>query len=64
MKNYIHKLLFIGVVILIAGCKKDDFEPEESYVKIYNDPEGNKNYVPLSIQQTSDQGYLILSAYD
>lgn len=64
MKNYIHKLLFIGVIIFLAGCKKDDFEPEENYVKIYNDQEGNKNYVPLSIQQTSDQGYLILSAYD
>jgi hypothetical protein len=64
MKNYIHKLLFIGIIILLAGCKKDDFKPEENYIKIYNDSEGNKNYVPLSIQQTGDQGYLMLSAYD
>lgn len=50
-------------VIVLSGCKKDDFQPEESFIKIYNDLEGNKNYVPLGIQQTNDQGYLILSAY-
>lgn len=54
----------ILAVILLSGCKKDDFKPEESFIKIYNDPEGNRNYVPLSIQQTNDQGFLILSAYD
>lgn len=64
MKRCIQNFLFIGVIILLAGCKKDDFKPEETFIKIYNDPEGNKKYVPLSIQQTGDQGYLILSAYD
>lgn len=63
MKHYIQQFLFIGIILLLAGCKKDDFQPEESFVKIYNDLDGNKSYFPLGIQQTSDQGYLILSAY-
>lgn len=58
------RILFITCAVVIAGCKKDDFQPEESFIKIYNELEGNKKYVPLGIQQTSDQGYLILSAYD
>ncbi|MBC9811298.1 hypothetical protein H9Y05_02305 [Crocinitomicaceae bacterium CZZ-1] len=63
MKRYIQQILFIGAILVFAGCKKDDFQPEESFVKIYNDSEGNKKYVPLGIQQTTDQGYIVLSAY-
>ena len=64
MKRYIQQVFFIGAILVFVGCKKDDFQPEESFVKIYNDSEGNKKYVPLGIQQTADQGYVMLSAYD
>lgn len=65
MVKIVKKISFIlFLVALIGGCKKDDFKPEESYVKIYNDTDGNKKYYPLGIQQTNDQGYLILSAYN
>ena len=57
-------LLSLLSTSLLMSCKKDDFKPEESYIKIYNDSEGNKKYTPLGIQQTSDQGFLILSAFN
>ncbi len=68
MRSFIIKLTksaaMLAVILFLAGCKKDDFEPEESFIRVYNELEGNKNYVPLGIRQTSDQGFLILSAYD
>src|SRR5690554_1102187 len=54
-------LLLLGFVL--SGCK-DKYKPEESFIKVYDNKDGNKNYFPLSIQRTSDDGYLILSAYN
>lgn len=55
-------LLFAG--LLLVACKKDKFEPEDSFIKVHNDSDLNKSYFPLSIAQTSDNGYLVLSAYN
>jgi hypothetical protein len=61
---------FFGLLFLVAfgllstGCKKKEYKPEESFIKVYNDDDGSRNYFPLSMQQTSDEGYLILSAYN
>ena len=55
-------ILFAGLIF--TTCKKDKFEVEDSFIKVYNDSDMNKNYFPLSIAQTSDNGYLVLSAYN
>ena len=61
---YILFSLLAVILLSFTSCKKDDFREEESFIKIYNDVDGNKKFAPLSIQQTSDQGSLILSAYN
>ena len=62
--KFVYKLMFLLVFGLIfSGCK-DKYKPEESFIKVYNDNNGNKSFFPLSIQRTSDEGYLILSAYN
>lgn len=60
----VSKILFILAIGLIFSACKDKIEPKESFIKVYNDADGNKNYYPLSIKQTSDEGYLMLSAYN
>lgn len=60
----IYKLaLFLAFGLAFTGCK-DDFQPEESFIKVYDDQDINKNYSPLSIKRTSDNGYLTLSAFN
>lgn len=59
-----YKLLFILVFGLVfVGCKKE-YKPEDSFIKVYDDSDGSKDYFPLSMQRTNDEGYLILSAYN
>lgn len=63
------KLLFllftcIGLFLLVSSCKKEKYKPELSFVKIYDDQDGNKDYQPLSVKQTSDDGYVVVSAYN
>lgn len=61
--NYTFLLPLIAVVFAFSfqGCK-DDFEPEESFIKVYDDQALQNNYFPLSMHRTSDNGYLFLSA--
>src|SRR5690554_850043 len=62
--KFTYKLMFLlAFSFVFSGCK-DKFKPEESFIKVYDDKDGNKDYFPLSMQQTSDDGYLILSAYN
>lgn len=69
MKNNFSHTFAFNLLFLLAfwlvflSCKKE-FEPEESFIKVYNDNNGNRNYFPLSIQRTNDNGYLTLSAYN
>jgi len=58
------KMILLVVLGLFFSSCKDKYKPEESFIKIYDDKDGNKNYVPLSMKRTSDDGYLILSAYN
>lgn len=60
--GYLLIVLIVGLTL--SGCKKDKFKQEESFIKVYDDNDLGKNYFPLSIQATSDNGYLILSAYN
>lgn len=57
-------LLVMAFGFLFSGCKKDEVKPEASFIKVYDDKDGGRNYFPLSLHATSDDGYLILSAYN
>ncbi|MFK7785212.1 MAG: hypothetical protein AB8B56_08850 [Crocinitomicaceae bacterium] len=56
--------LILLVGFLFAGCKSDEFKPEDSFIKVYDHSDINRNYFPLGMTTTSDNGYLIMSAYD
>lgn len=59
-----YKLLFLlAFGFAFTGCK-DDYKPEESFIKVYDDQDLNRDYSPLSIKRTSDNGYLTLSAFN
>ena len=55
-------LLLIPCVFIFTACKKNEIQAEESFIKIYDQLDGNKKYFPLSMTQTNDEGYLILGA--
>lgn len=62
MKLLIYFILISGLSVFLAACKKDS-KPEDSFIKIYDDQNGNKHFYPLSMA-VSGEGYLVLSAYD
>ena len=43
---------------------EEDFVPESSFLKIYNDEFFNSSYIPMDIVQAGEKGYFILSAYN
>jgi hypothetical protein len=56
-------LVLFTIGLAFAGCK-DDFKPEDSFIKVYDDQDINKDYFPISIKRTSDDGYLTISAFN
>ncbi len=62
MKLFIYFMLISGFSVFLSACKKDS-KPEDSFIKIYDDQNGNKHFYPLSMV-ASGEGYLVLSAYD
>jgi hypothetical protein len=65
-KNSIqYTLIIVFLTILIMSCgKEEDFVPESSFIKIFNDEYFESAYIPMDIVQAGDSGYFILSAYD
>lgn len=64
MKLFRYCLLILGTAVFLSGCKKDS-KPEDAFIKIYDDQNGNKHFYPLGITKSSaDDGYIVLSAYD
>ena len=61
-KHFFGAVLFL-LAIALVGCK-NDFKPEESYIKVYDHNDMNRTFFPISIKGTSDNGYMILSAYN
>jgi len=57
--NIITALLLIA---FFSNCSKDEINPENIFAKIYDDPNSDVSYYPLSIIQSGDGGYYILSA--
>lgn len=54
--------LFTGLFLFsVTTSCKDKFKPEDQFIKIYDDANGNTSYKPLAIEQTQDNGYIILT---
>jgi len=51
------------LAVFAAGCE-DTFQPDEAFLRIYDDQLANRKYFPLDIEQADDGGYIILSALD
>ena len=65
MKRIIYFLLILGLTIGAGGCKKNDAEPEELFIKVYDDADGNKHFHPLSMTTSeTEDGYIVVSAFD
>ena len=48
-----------------SSCdQSEDYIPEESFLKIYNDELFNTSFIPMDMVQAGDNGYFILSAYN
>jgi len=69
MKKYIKMpyIILAGLlfVFILTSCgKEEDFIPDSSFTKIYNDEYFNSSYIPMDIVQAGEKGYFILSAFD
>lgn len=64
MKKHVYSFFALVLILSLSACKKD-FKPEDSYIKIYDDQDGNKHFYPLSIASSENgDGYILLSAFD
>ena len=61
---YITFYVFLLTSILMSCGNEEDFVPESSFLKIYNDEFFNSSYIPMDIVQAGEKGYFILSAYN
>ena len=66
MKNLkINLLIIVAFSCFFYACgNEEDFVPENSFYKIYNDELFESSYIPMDIVQAGEKGYFILSAYD
>jgi hypothetical protein len=63
-RNYLSgKWVFIALTILIgAGCsKKNNMNPEQSWVRVYDHPDYNLVFYPLGMTELSDNSFVVLS---
>ena len=69
MKRYPFDILsirvyfFLSCIVFTMGCDIGDnvISTDASFLRIYDDSQFDGSYIPLDIQQTSDEGYLILA---
>ncbi|AEA44726.1 hypothetical protein [Fluviicola taffensis] len=65
MSRFLFFTILFGLSLSTIGCKKNKTKPEDSFIKIYDDQNGNKHFNPLGITTSaSNDGYIVLSAYD
>ena len=59
----LYQSIYILFIFAVLSCDISDneFEPNNTFVKIYDDNRFEYEYYPLDIIQTSDDGFLILS---
>ncbi len=57
--------LYAAMVLMAISCGEvEDYTPESSFMKIYNDEKFESAYIPMDIVQAGDNGFFILSAFD
>lgn len=66
MKRFLKKIFTVLLVVfLFFSCgNEEDFVPDASFIKIFNDESFETSYIPMDIVQAGDKGYFILSAYN
>lgn len=65
MKYILQCSIVILLISLLFSCaKEEDYIPESSFIKIYNDEFFKSAYIPIDIVDAGENGYFILSAYD
>src|SRR5690554_8089253 len=54
---------FWATIVITLGCDIGDnvISADASFLRIYDDSQFDGSYIPLDIQQTEDEGYLILA---
>lgn len=57
----IFTLVFVSSLVWSCDIANNDFDPALTFTKIYDDERFEQEYYPLSIIQSSDDGYLVLS---
>jgi hypothetical protein len=66
MKYFIRQIsifTLIGLLFLACG-NEEDYIPESSFIKIYNDEFFKSAYIPMDMVEAGETGYFILSAYN
>ena len=60
--NHIGRLGIYTLVLLTVACDIQDnkVEPQDVFTKVYNNDNYSDAFIPISITQTADSGYLIL----
>lgn len=61
---FISLISFALSATFLSCGNEEDFVPESSFTKIYNDEFFESSYIPMDIVQAGENGYFILSAYD
>ncbi len=56
--------IYIFSFMFLACSQEEEFIPDASFIKIYNDEFFKTSYIPMDIVQAGDDGYFILSAYN
>ena len=56
-------ILAAGLLTVCVSCyEKEDYMPEESFIKIFNDQRFESSFIPMDLVQAGEDGYFILSA--
>ena len=65
MKIVIKNIYTLIIINLFFSCgNEEEFIPDASFIKIYNDESFETSYIPMDIVQAGNKGYFVLSAYD
>jgi hypothetical protein len=62
MKKFIPYILLLLTILYSCDIKKNKDAEPAGFLKIYNENTYSNQFTPLDIEQTSDEGFLILSA--
>lgn len=62
MRTTLYFIFLLATLTVLSSCKKKT-KDEDTFIKIYDEPDGNKRYFPIAIApSSSNDGYIVLSA--